>query len=196
MKPQLKVLFVLVVLLCIPGLIASAESVATTNPSIDVSFSEFYDNYDYYKELSKQYGYIVYIDCTSEECAEIQNLIGSNVSGADDLVANKSRSIYVPTTYWNVATQGAREINGASAKETLYTSKKFYGATSYEVVIQNLNASSLVFESHGAAEDLAVGLAANKTAYLTLDTNSAEKDDAFYLSFHAPCAVYGHIGAA
>lgn len=198
MKQLHKVLIILIVLLCLPSLIVSAESFSPEYPpSIDVSFSEFSNNYDYYKSLSKNYGYIIYIDCTPEETSAMQSLFVDNAAGVDNLVAtNNSRSIYVPTTYWNVATQGAREVNGASAKETLYTSKKFYGSTSYEIVIQNLNAETLQFQSHDAAQDIVALVRAGKTAYTTISTDSTAQADSFYLSFNAPCAVYGYIGSA
>lgn len=164
---------------------------------INVSYNDFIENYTYYKNLSQSDGYIILIDSRRIDFSSIKNAISLNATGSDELVISETaRGIYVPTTYWNVVTQGAREINGSSARDTLYSSKLFYGTTSYEIVIQNLNAESLTFQSFGGEDDFVCALGSGYTAYMSLTTSSASKDDAFYLAFYAPCYAYGYVGAA
>lgn len=198
MKHFYKIIALLLILCSIPILTVSATSVepVSSKPSIDVSYSDFTSNFTYYKNLSKNHGYIIYIDCTENDFTSLQDYISQNASGADELVESENtRGIYIPTAYWNVATQGAREINGSSAKATLYSSKLFYGATSYEIVIQNLDPTNLLFQGFEGLE-FTCSVAPGKTAYLYLDTKSADKEDAFYLAFYAPCYAYGYVGAA
>lgn len=202
MKKLMSLLFVIVLaLITLPSNVLAAE--AEASPSISVSYSDYVEKQQYYDEM-KNKGYIVFIDINGVDQASINKLIyGSAKPTSVDILTpeNKLRSAIKPGEsdgfYWNVATQGARAIEGNSSSSTLYSSVRFYGATKYDITIYNELMKQLDYTCEGEEGSCAkIAIAPSSVATFTITRNSPSKSDNFYLAFEAPCRVRGSVSKA
>lgn len=203
MKRILSLVLVLTAILsCAMPCSATEFDAKSTDNEIHLKYLEFYNNQAYYKNLARTQGYTLVISVGEEfealETERIHESVRSN-SDADDMENTEDiaspRGVNIPTRKWNVVDDGKYEIDGLSVQNTLYTQKKFCGATSYEVSIHNRYSkdSHIWFHcyTHGLSQDTNFAIEAGKTVIKYLTTSSTENN--FYLEFSAPVNVDGYV---
>lgn len=107
---------------------------------------------------------------------------------------NYARDYNIPTSTWNVATQGMYEFAGsaASSRYTLYSLYKFSGKTTYTVSVTNLLSSSQAVNCHRTISDAifsTFSVDGNSTATFSVSSGAA----VWYLGFPGKCSVEGYV---
>lgn len=116
---------------------ASAASL-TEDKVIELEYTDFIANQNYYRTLAKENGYVLDIE-VPEEYADEE--IARNQKMAEESTAvtlGMMRTADKPTETWNILTQGKYTLSAVNnAAMTLYSNYLFTGWTSYEVSVYN-----------------------------------------------------------
>lgn len=95
-----------------------------------------------------------------------------------------SYSTSLPSSVWNVSSDGQYDFGGWSDHQTLYTNYKFNGKTSYTIYIKNTGSNTITVKAKTLLKTYgSTTVVAGKTA--TINLSGMDKDTKFYISFSA-----------
>ena len=195
MKKRLSLLLVCILIFSVVPTVGKASEIEESK-DIYVEYLEYYDNEEYYVNLAKNYGYTIYIHVGEEHAEEEAARFGiSEESLNKNGEEIEPRGLSIPTSLWDISSQGKDDIDGFSNSTPLYTEFKYYGITHYGVRLYNYSTTNTLtcvpsnFYEFGDTFTLEPRYSVLKfmTAY---NTNTK-----VYLKFFAPCYVKGYIGS-
>lgn len=189
MKKSLSFVLILIMLLTVFPLSASAEGTGTSRPSLFISYDEYISNQQYYDALVED-NYIININTAGISKDTLAKTLYKNTVLTDVPNAEKQpRYNYPPISSCNVDFYGSVPIDGHGDYGTFYTKYAYFGCTSYKVTLTNDYPAQLNYTFINV--DLTGVMVPYYTAILKVTTSS--EDVKFYIAFDTPCKVVGSV---
>ena len=187
-----------IILFCGIPCAAASENSDNTKNELHLEYMEFYNNQEYYKDLARTQGYTLRVSVGSEyedlEIARINESVSDEPNNYSEAI---TRGVEIPTNRYNIALWKQYTIKGLSVQSTLYTEKKFYGITDYEVSIYNRydKDSDLTFlvTPHGFTKSGNNAFYVDPQETVIQYFQTMDKSHETYLEFRAPVSVEGYI---
>ncbi|MDO9100084.1 MAG: hypothetical protein Q7V53_04980 [Caldisericota bacterium] len=113
------------------------------------------------------------------------------------LPATAHAGLGVPSSVWNLSTQGQYNFSGLAEASTLYSNYKFTGVTSTKISVSNKSTSSnlkVQLVRDDAVFDTAVStVTIPKNGTSTWTVTGLSSSNRYYLKFYAPSNFSGYI---